>query len=142
MKFKLITSIFLIVCLMSCSVDNDNNPQVIKTEWHLRNVSGGIQGIDYDFDYNVVIWEFNEAQGTVVIENNNTDDSIEDGLDSGTYSYEINDGTDFTFITIDNNELGNINILENELNIDTNLTSSGMGSDGYLYTFRKVEYLE
>lgn len=142
MKFKILTVMFLLVTTISCSVDNSNNPQVIKTEWHLRNVRGGVEGIDYDFDYNIVVWEFNEVKGTVTIENKNPDNSVEDGLDSGTYSYEIKDGTDFTFITIDNNEFGNINILENELNIDTNLTSNGMGSDGYVYTFRKVEYLE
>ena len=142
MKFKIFTVMLLLATIISCSVDNKNDTQVIKTEWHLKNVSGGIQGIDYDFDYNIVVWEFNEVQGTVTIENNNMDETVEDGLDSGTYTYEIKDGTDFTFITIDNIELGNINILENELNIDTNLTSNGMGSDGYVYTFRKVEYLE
>ena len=142
MKFKQVTFIILLVSLMSCSLNNDNNPQVIRTEWHLKNVSGGIEGIDYDFDFNVVIWEFNETLATVLIENNNTNDAIEDGPDSGTYPYEIVDGTDFTFISIDNNELGDLNILENELIIDGNLTSSGMGTDGYVYTFRRVEYIE
>ncbi|MFH6768349.1 hypothetical protein V8G56_06355 [Gaetbulibacter aquiaggeris] len=43
MNLKFLTSIILIVISTSCSINNEDDiPQVLRSEWHLKNVSGGL----------------------------------------------------------------------------------------------------
>lgn len=142
MNLKFLTSIILIVIITSCSINNeDNKIQVLRSEWHLKNVSGGLEGVNNDFVLNQVIWMFNEPQSSLTVLNNNTN-TVEDGLDSGTYTYALlNDGNN-TFLIIDDGEFGGLTILNNILTIDQNITSTGSGADGFIYTFQLVETIE
>lgn len=142
MKYKFLISLILIVIIASCSINNDDDkPQVVRSEWHLKNVSGGLAGVNNDFDFNQVIWVFNELQGLLTVLNNNTN-AVEDGLDSGTYSYSmLDDGTN-TFLIIDNSEFGGLTITNNNLTIDQNLTSTGTSADGFIYSFQLVQTIE
>ena len=142
MNLKVLTSLIFIVILTSCSIKNeDDKPQVVRSEWHLKNVSGGLEGVNNDFDFNQVIWMFNEFQGSLTVLNNNTN-AIEDGLDSGTYTYSLLDDGTTTFLIIDDNEFGGLIILNNNLTIDQNLTSTGTGADGFIYSFQLVQTIE
>ena len=141
MKIKFVVSIlFISILLTSCSLSSDNNyPQVIRSDWHLRNVTGGVEGVNDDFGYSEVVWTFNEDLGTLTITNNNTDTSKEDGLDSGTYTYSLIEDGNNTFLVVDGSELGSITISATQFIIDENLTSSGTGADGFVYTFQLVQ---
>ena len=139
MKIKILMAHFCLFTL-SCSINNDNNnvPVNYTVEWHLTNVTGGVEGVDETFDMGTIIWVFDESNGILTVENTNNDDSKEDGLDSGSYNYSIaNIGND-SFISIDSNELGEISFITNsQLSIDQNSTSQGTGADGFIYTFTR-----
>jgi len=143
MKFKFLASVIFIVILTSCSINSDNNnPQVVRTEWHLKNVSGGVGGVNDDFAISEVIWIFNETLSKLTVTNNNTDTSKEDGLDSGTYTYSLIEEGSNTFLVVDDHEIGSLTLPTNQLIIDENLTSNGTGADGFIYTFQLVQITE
>lgn len=142
MKLKIFRSLIFIFIMTSCSINNEDAiPQASRSEWHLRNVSGGLAGVNNDFDFNQVIWMFNEPLSSLTVLNNNTN-AIEDGLDSGTYAYSILDDVNNTFLIIDDHEFGGLTISNNILTIDQNLISTGSGADGFIYTFQIVETIE
>jgi hypothetical protein len=144
MKLKFLSSIVFIIILTSCSLNSDNNtePQIIRTEWHLRNVAGGIDGVNNNFALNTIIWTFNESSNILNVINNNTNTSLEDGFDSGIYSYSLLDNVNKAYISISQTEFGSISVLDKQLIIDQNEKSTGGGADGYIYTFQLVEIIE
>lgn len=127
--------------LSNCSLDNGSNSEsgtITIVFWHLTNTSGGLAGVDDQFDLDKVIWSFNEVNSTLIIQNNNTDDTKQDGLPSGTYSFSVSLNSGSYFIYIDGAEFGSYSISDTELIIDQNITTSGTGADGFVYTFKKV----
>lgn len=54
--------------------------------WSLVNVSGSIAGVSHDFPMGQVIWTFND-DNTIDVVNNNPDQSVEDFLDTGNFTY-------------------------------------------------------
>lgn len=139
---KFLTSAFFILLLTSCSLSNDNNSQYVRTEWHLKNVTGGIDGVSNDFNLNTVIWTFNEVLGTLNIENNNTNAELEDGFDTGNYTYSLIDNGNNSFIIINQTEFGSLTLSNNQMTINQNEKSTGTGADGYIYKFQLVEINE
>lgn len=141
MKYYLIIACISFLTLTNCSLDSVNNtaPQVTKVLWHLKNVSGGIAGVDNDFPANKIIWEFKSENLTLIVSNGNTDDSIEDGLDTGTYSYSVKKVDNVEYLTINSNEVGSATFTNNDtvLTINQNETSTGPVADGYIFTFDK-----
>tara|TARA_R110002049_G_scaffold85844_6_gene218287 strand:+ start:14442 stop:14876 length:435 start_codon:yes stop_codon:yes gene_type:complete len=135
----LITFSFLFI-LTNCSIDNkdENAQQVALSFWYLINTSGGLAGVDDQFELDTVVWFFDEINGTVTVENNNTEETKQDGLDSGTYPFSILTDGGEDFIIIDGNELGKILINQTNFVIDQNKTSQGDLADGFIYTFQRV----
>lgn len=144
MKNKFLIIISLMTIFTNCSLNdtNDNDPIIIKTLWNLTNVSGGIAGVNNDFDLGTIIWTFSADNSTLTVINNNTDDTIEDGLDSGTYPYTIETIGDNSFLTLADNEYGKLTVSETELVIDQNITSTGTGADGFIFTFKRITLVE
>ena len=140
-RFLIIVTLSLIL-LTNCSVsDNNDENQIIKTYWHLRNVSGGLAGVNINFDFNKIVWSFDEETHIITVNNTNTDD-VEDGLDTGNYPYSIlNVGSD-SFLIINSNEFGGLTVSQTQLIIDQNSTSTGGGADGFIYTFARVTVVE
>ncbi|MEW4924099.1 hypothetical protein [Algibacter sp. 2305UL17-15] len=150
MKLKIfLPAIFLLLCT-SCSLNNSDDPasesqrEIEIYQWHLTNVSGGIAGVDIDFDMDIIIYVFSvdsNGNGTLSVQNNNDDNTLEDGLDTGVYAisipaYDTNsilfvDGTEYGAIVTPNIESGE------DLIIDQNITSTGTLSDGFKYTFKR-----
>jgi len=118
----------------SCT-NNGNNDGQTET-WNLINISGGIAGVNNDFQQGAIIWILNPQSSTLAIENNNTDNNY-DGFDSGIYSYNIQNINGEIFIIIEVIEFGGITQLPNELIIDQNITSNGNGADGFILRFEK-----
>ena len=143
MKHSILITFLSFITLSSCSLNNnDVKQQVYKSYWHLINVSGGFSGVDNDFELNKIIWSFNEEENELTVTNTNTED-LEDGLDTGTYTYSVDeDDNKDLFLTINSNEFGNFTVSESQLIIDQNITTNGTGADGFIYTFKRVVILE
>ena len=106
------------------------------------NVTGGVAGVNETYSLDTIVWAFNDATKTLVVENNNDDDTKEDALDSGTYDFDVLDTNGKTYITIDNTEFGNFVVSQNTLLIDQNIMSTGSGADGFVYTFQRIILIE
>lgn len=144
MKPYLFILVISFLSLTNCSIGNNDNtqPQVVEVYWNLINVTGGVAGVNEDYALGTIIWRFNEASGVLSVENNNTDDTKQDGLDSGDYTYSILDDNGDLFLVVDSDEMGHLTITANEFILNENETSQGSGADGFIYTFRKTTVTE
>jgi hypothetical protein len=144
MKRYALILLVIFMGLTNCSIDNEDKtaPQVVEIYWNLVNVTGGINGINENFDLGTIIWRFNEASGILTVENNNTDDTKQDALDSGDYPYSVIDINGDLFLVVDNTEIGLLTITATEFVLNENETSQGSGADGYIYKFRKTTVTE
>ncbi|WOD43820.1 hypothetical protein [Hwangdonia lutea] len=140
MKKSIIIVLSCFFMFSSCSTsENPIDPQKVKYLWHLVNVSGGVAGVNETFSLDTIVWAFNDADKTLVVENNNDDDTIEDALDSGIYDFDVIEGASGkTFLTINETEFGNFEISQSALTINQNITTTGTGSDGFIYTFQRT----
>lgn len=114
----------------------------MTTYWHLTNVSAGVAGVDNDFNLNDIVWSFDNTTNKLTINNTNTDDTIEDGFDSGVYNFSVTTVGSDEFLVIDSNEFGNVVATQTQLTIDQNITTIGTGADGFIYTFTRVTIVE
>ncbi len=132
---RLIYILLSFTILLSCSNDDDSNPEIVVSglsgKWNLVNVSGGFIGVDHDFATGVIVWDFNETNKTVVITNTNTDDTLEDSFPTGTYDFLIIDNQGVNELMVDNRNLGNLEIANSQLVIDENFR------DGFRFTFNR-----
>ncbi len=136
MKIKLLLVLCSALILTNCSVGNDTNEQQnYKRIWHLINVSGGISGVNENFQLETITWSFNETTSKLTVVNNNQDDAIQDGLDSGTYDYSILNEGGQSYISIGTSEFGEVIFSQNGMQIDGNKLSTGTGADGFIYSF-------
>ena len=121
--------------LAGCDKDDDS-PKVdaIKGVWNLKNVNGGLLGININYTKGEVIWNFN-GTGSLIVENNIVTTGPEDifaGFDSGTYEYEIKTEDHAQILYINHVKRGQIDIASNTLLID-----DGLAVDGLLTEFEK-----
>ncbi|GAA4897448.1 hypothetical protein GCM10023311_22820 [Flaviramulus aquimarinus] len=130
--------------MFSCSVnnvDNTSNNQITITQWNLINTSGGFAGVNDNFEIGDIIWVFNELTGSLTVINKNTDDMLQDGLDSGNYSYIFSENDSNLFLTVnDSIEFGLLTISEDTetFTLNQNVTLAGIAADGFIYTFEKM----
>lgn len=151
MKIKFSFLLLTLLFATSCSVDNDDDSELRDAaltdilEWHLTSVSGGFAGVDIEYKADTVIWIFSvlddNGNGTLNVKNNNTDDSLEDGLDSGDYSVYIAEYNNQPILYVNGEEYAGFSHPTPEkdvLVINKNINSTGAtGSDGFIYTFKK-----
>ncbi len=138
MKIKLLIVLCCSLILTNCSVSNNDveNPQNFKNLWHLINASGGIAGVNENFELETITWSFDEVTQKLTVTNNNQDDSIQDGLDSGTYDYSIIIANGVSYLVVDDNEVGEITFSLTGMQIDENMMSTSTGADGFIYLFQ------
>lgn len=148
MKIKFLIPITFLFLCFGCSVDSNDNTQDFKQEtaqvfqWHLINVSGGLVGVDIDYDMDTIIWVFDVdsvGSGSIEIQNNNTDDTLEDAFDTGVYSVSIPVYDTQSILFVNGDEFaGVLTPTDDDLVLNTNITSRGnIGSDGFVYTFKR-----
>ena len=136
MKTKLLILLIVFFGLAtSCNNDDDNGPTneiTIAGTWDLRNISGGIAGVDSNFEADLIQWSFNEETSVLTIANDHSnDETLYDGLESGTYIYELTVSEGENQINIDGASFGTYTISENELVIAQTL------ADGYVFSFKR-----
>lgn len=140
---QLLSAIFCFALLSACHHDDDpiytlpTTNKAFEGEWFLVQVNGSIAGTQDSFPEGEIIWNFNTANHTVTITNNNTDPDAVDLFDSGTYTYSIQANTVTPEICsesifVDNTGLGCFTFDQD------NLTLSQVENDGYELHFVKT----
>jgi hypothetical protein len=134
-----ISASFLTGCDEDLAATPLNNPptEFADGEWHLVQVTGSIAGINHIYEPETITWTFND-DGTVDVINTNTNDSMTDFLDTGTYefSFEVNDDAPemcASVMFIENVNYGCQEIDGNEM------TLTNTWADGYELRFTKME---
>jgi len=114
---KLSLLLFLgLVLFTSCSNDDDNSTELesLNGIWNVKNISGGIAGIDNRYETGIITWTFDNQ--TLTVENNSAQGNIYNRFESGTYSYllledeneqfiNLNESGDYLKIIFANNEM-------------------------------------
>ena len=142
MRFNTIFLIIIALILSSCSIEDEpvvNNTSVAT--WHLIKSENPIIGTLSSFDLDTIIWLFDDTTYTLTVENNNTDDTKYDLLDSGIYNYDEITNANATFIVINESEYGitiNENIFTLVHEVDISLSSGEMLDGGLIYTFQRI----
>lgn len=140
---KLKTLIFTLLIgsglLSSCSDDANIIPQEenLNGTWNLKNLSEGFAGLNENYPDGAITWTFN-AQNQTIIVDNNVPASEGFVFNSGTYNYSITTVNNQEYLNIDSGEFGGLSIsTNNNLVIDQNVMSSGVGADGFILSFEK-----
>lgn len=145
MKMIIMTLLLILggIVVTSCNNDDDSIQETpINGTWNLKNSSGGITGIDQDYENGKIIWTFNNQDSLLNIANNSIQDTgnqifVNSGLKSGEYPYSIVKTNGNEYILINTAEYGKIIISGNNLSINQNEHQSGSGNDGFLLQFEK-----
>ncbi|MCK5442788.1 MAG: hypothetical protein KAJ23_12935, partial [Maribacter sp.] len=69
--------------------------------------------------------------------NNNTANTLYDGLDTGEYPYSILTKNKVLYLLINGQEFGGITLSQNELTLNQNELSTGSGADGFVVLLEK-----
>ena len=134
MKSKILVLLVVGFCgvIASCNDDDSTQPSTINATWNLKNISGGLAGINDDYNQEIIKWNFDSQALTLTVENNNSQNIIYDGFESGVYSYSILESGRNSYLIIEDKEFGGYTLTENNLKIDQNKTSTGSGADGFI----------
>ncbi|MEL7271530.1 MAG: hypothetical protein AAGL34_18295 [Bacteroidota bacterium] len=119
---------------LSCNNDDDATPvESISGTWKMQNVSGGLQGINIDYQDGDVDWTFDTDSQTVRVENRILTTGPEDiyaGPETGSYPYEVEQLGQTQILYLDEEVMGGIILSGNSLTID-----SGSDADGLVTIF-------
>ena len=124
---------------ISCSNSDDSiQTPIIDGTWNLRNVGGGLNGIDDDYEQGIIKWVFNSPSGFLItIENKNLQNPNYDGFESGIYNYSILEKDGDFYLVIEGAEFGGYILSESDLILNKNETSNGNGADEYILKFER-----
>lgn len=123
--------------MLSCGNDDDNQNNndegLLDGQFSLVNVSGGLLGVDDDFEIGLITWDFDGYNWVLTVDNNNSANVAYDGLPSGTYDYQIltTTGEDAYLVVNEVNFSYRIALYDSsELLLD-----EGIAFDGFLLSF-------
>jgi len=120
-----------------CSLDNwsSNGELQINSSWVLKNTSGGIAGINDNFNNGDVIWDFNETNQTLKVTNKvNTTGS---GIPAGTYTYSLKKEGKTSLLVIKQEDIIYTTLTYELLNDNGVVFKDDVVADGFQYTFVK-----
>lgn len=138
MKTRILTLIlvFGVFLFTNCKSDDDikvSDP--LNGAWNLKNVSGGIMGLNIDYEKGEVIWNFDLQQNLLSVENNVTSPELKAsyaGPATGTYNIEIIQNGELQTLFINDRERGVIILNNTILKID-----DGIAADGFVTKFER-----
>lgn len=126
----------LILLTFSCNNDDDvqqNTDPTLNGPWSLVNVSGGLIGVNDDFELGLITWNFNIETSEVTISNSNAEPVIFDGLASGIYNYEVLSTTgEVSYVVINSFNYAITTLSSSQLILD-----EGVAADGFLLKFSR-----
>ena len=129
--------VVLVITVFACkkSIDTPSNEITLKGNWNMKNVSGGIIGLNLDYNPGEVIWIFNITTNKLSVTNNiisTGPKSIYARYQTGTYDYYTTTLNSIEQLYVNNTLLGVMTIGINTLNLD-----DGVAADGFLTVFEK-----
>ncbi|MBR9913440.1 MAG: hypothetical protein GYB32_01225 [Algicola sp.] len=129
--------VILLYCLLTLSCNSDDDAAVVieptlDGQWSLTNISGGLVGLDQDFEEGTIVWDFDTENEQVMITNNSDSEMVYSGLNSGTYDYSVSSTETSTVISVDFLNLEIMTLTANQLVLD-----DGIAFDGFLLTFMR-----
>ena len=126
--------IFGVGFLISCNND-DNSLQenTINGTWNLTNVRGGLASINNNYSKGDIKWTFDQATTILTVENKIGNDN---GfyLNSGTYSFNIEDDNENQILFVDNGYYRMV-----ILSFDKNLIITDGFDDGFTAEFERLK---
>ena len=128
--------LLMLACLFTNCKKTKESTASLEGTWDLVNLSGGIIGVDCNYDPGVITWTF-DGDKIIVNDNNISTSCMGVGLGTGSYSYSIFESNGGQFLFLDDAEFGGIMLLINELIVDQNNLSTGNGADGFLFRLEK-----
>ena len=129
--------VVLVITVFACkkSIDTPSNEITLKGNWNMKNVSGGLIGLNLDYNPGEVIWIFNITTNKLSVTNNiisTGPKSIYARYQTGTYDYYTTTLNSIEQLYVDSTLLGVMTIGINTLNLD-----DGVAADGFLTVFEK-----
>lgn len=129
--------VVLVITAFACkkSIDTPSNEITLKGNWNMKNVSGGLIGLNLDYNPGEVIWIFNITTNKLSVTNNiisTGPKSIYARYQTGTYDYYTTTLNSIEQLYVDSTLLGVMTIGINTLNLD-----DGVAADGFLTVFEK-----
>ena len=127
--------LLLLIAVYSCTDTDDNttDAELLNGSWKLLRVSGSIAGVDHTFPPGTITWTFDADSRTLSVDNNNTNPTLQDGLENGVYDFGFMNSqapeTCQTTLLIDGEDYG-CYIFEGET-----LRISQAYTDGLMYDF-------
>jgi len=121
----------------SCDLDNFSSygETQINSSWVLKNTSGGIAGINDNFNNGDVIWDFNGANHTLKVSKKiNTTGS---GIPAGTYTYSLKQEGKTSKLVIKQEDVVYTTLNYEFLNENGVVFKDDVVADGFQYTFVK-----
>ena len=137
MKHLIVALIFVSSFTRCSNADDDMKSDILNGAWEVANISGGFAGIDDDYAPGTITWTFTSATSKLHIVNNNDLASIiYDGLPTGEYDYAVLKVEKELFLNIKGQEFAAITVLNGQLILDQNKTTTGTGADGFVLRFK------
>jgi hypothetical protein len=134
---KTIYIIIITLLTLSCNSDDEasqNEEPSLIGPWSLVNVSGGLAGVNDDFEIGVITWDFNENFLEFTVTNTNATNVIFDGLPTGTYNFRVLSSTgEDAFLVTDTYSYEITTLTGTQLKLD-----EGIAFDGFLLTFTRL----
>ena len=135
MKIRIFS--FLLICGLAFSCSKTETPEDdLKGAWNLTNLSGGLAGLDCDYQDGDIVWTFDDSDLEVV--NNLTENTICNSVTpASSSSYSILESNGEEFLLLDGSEIGQIIISTNGFTLNQNKFSDAEGADGFFMMFEK-----
>ncbi len=136
MKSRILLFVVLVslIGVSSCKKnDPGTSPNTYYGAWQLKNVSGGLMGINLNYTTGEVIWSFDENTSKLTVINNiisTGSKSIFARLATGTYTFSISKNGKRKNLFVDNVDFGTIHVNNGVLLLD-----EGVAADGFLTEF-------
>jgi hypothetical protein len=127
----------LVITAFACkkTIETPPNEITLNGNWNMKNVSGGLMGLNLDYNPGEVIWNFNTSTNELLVTNNiltTGPKSIYARFQSGTYNYFTIANNSMEQLYVDSALIGVITIGPSTLNLD-----DGVAADGFMTVFEK-----
>jgi hypothetical protein len=138
MKIGKLSLLLLLGIIFFTNCSNDDEPTELESyngTWNIKNISGGIAGIEDEYETGIITWTFNNQ--ILTVENNAVQGYIYSGFESGTYNYSTSEINGINYIIINNTIFGSYTLSLTSLTINQNESASGSIDDGFILQFEK-----
>ncbi len=134
-KFISIVLLLLVWNLsISCNSDEESNTADSSSSWTLVNLSGGLMGVNQNYEEGEVVWVFDASTQTLDIQHNYTptEDEIIPFPVEDSYAYEFIEQEGQIYLVVEQWNLGIISQSAGQITLDNNVAADGFA---YIFTY-------